>query len=340
MAKVAVIIACFNSENTVTRAIQSILNQSFRDLILYVIDDASTDNSLAKIMSIKDERLRVIKLECNLGPSGARNQALFKAKEEYVAILDADDFSYKERLQVQVDYLSNNQSIALVGGLTNTLQNKQTITSSRPYTSCGTRWIQLFNNCFSHSTVMYRRDAAIHLGGYDTSLSQAEDFALFSQLTIQNASVNIPTVFSFYTSNNDGISKVFPDTLIACAISVVKKNILSLTEITISKETAAILHLVKRDYKHKTILKAVSINTYCLKQFLNDNIVDYISKKEITHQQIMLTFFLIQLIPFKKWYLIWELTKNILSMNPFLLIDCLFIKVIIPNWLKKLLKSH
>ena len=97
---VSVIVAAFNAEETIYQAVSSVFDQVDCDIELIVVDDRSTDSTVARLNSIIDPRVRVIRQLENKGPSAARNRALNEATKDWVAVLDADDWFDKDRLSV------------------------------------------------------------------------------------------------------------------------------------------------------------------------------------------------------------------------------------------------
>ena len=106
----------FNGSKFILEAIQSILNQSYVNFELIIVNDGSVDSTAAVINSFSDSRIRVITLEKNTGVVNARNTALKASKGDYIAILDADDISFSNRLEVEVRFLESNPEFGLVGG--------------------------------------------------------------------------------------------------------------------------------------------------------------------------------------------------------------------------------
>jgi glycosyltransferase involved in cell wall biosynthesis len=96
--EVSVIFPAFNAENFIGQAIQSVLDQTFKNFELIIIDDGSVDNTAKIVSQFKDPRIILIRQERNCGPSTARNVGLELAKGEWAAFLDADDGWHKERL--------------------------------------------------------------------------------------------------------------------------------------------------------------------------------------------------------------------------------------------------
>ncbi|MEN8127778.1 MAG: glycosyltransferase family 2 protein [Planctomycetota bacterium] len=93
MAAVDIIIPLYNKEDTVARAVQSVIDQTFTDWHLIIVDDGSTDNSLQVARQYDDPRIRIIEQD-NRGPGAARNRGIEEATAEYLAFLDADDQWY------------------------------------------------------------------------------------------------------------------------------------------------------------------------------------------------------------------------------------------------------
>lgn len=102
-AFVSIIIPCYNVSKYVEKAIDSILSQSYKNLEVWVIDDASTDDTLQKINAIKDERIRVVSFTENTQKIGAVNEVLQKVNGDFIAFQDADDWSEIDRIKEQLN---------------------------------------------------------------------------------------------------------------------------------------------------------------------------------------------------------------------------------------------
>lgn len=106
----------YNKEKYIQKSIDSILNQTYEDFELIIIDDASTDKSVEIIKNYKDKRIVFLQNEKNLGIAKTRNLALEIAKGEYIALLDADDISTDFRLQKELEFLDEHLEIDVVFG--------------------------------------------------------------------------------------------------------------------------------------------------------------------------------------------------------------------------------
>ncbi len=107
MDLVSVIIPSYNSEKFIEKSINSVLNQTYKNLELIVIDDKSPDNSnkiVEKYME-KDKRIRLVKLNKNNGPAVSRNKGIEEAKGRYIAFLDSDDLWLPEKLEKQIVFM-------------------------------------------------------------------------------------------------------------------------------------------------------------------------------------------------------------------------------------------
>lgn len=102
---VSVIIPTYNRANTLSRAIESVLNQTYRLLECIIVDDGSTDCTEETVRKISDERIVYIRLEQNTGACYARNIGILKARGDYIAFQDSDDIWYEDKLEKELIYL-------------------------------------------------------------------------------------------------------------------------------------------------------------------------------------------------------------------------------------------
>ena len=105
---VSVIMPSYNTAKYIKSSIESVLNQTYTNFELIIVDDCSTDNSEEIILSIKDERIRFLKNQMNSGAALSRNYALREAKGKWIAFLDSDDLWYPEKLEKQIAFMKEN----------------------------------------------------------------------------------------------------------------------------------------------------------------------------------------------------------------------------------------
>ena len=116
MEKVSVILAFFNNEKTILKSINSILNQSYKNIELILVDDGSYDNSLNLIKKkFKTKKIIIFRNKQNKGLAYSLNKGISKSKCNLIFRMDADDISKKNRIAQQVNYMKKNPNISLLG---------------------------------------------------------------------------------------------------------------------------------------------------------------------------------------------------------------------------------
>lgn len=107
---VSIIMPCYNSSKTVSKAIKSVIEQTYTNWELLITDDCSKDQSreIIKSYSDKDNRIKLYTLEENMGVANARNNSMADAKGTYIAFLDSDDKWHSEKLEIQINYMLQN----------------------------------------------------------------------------------------------------------------------------------------------------------------------------------------------------------------------------------------
>lgn len=111
--KISVIIPAYNHEKYITEAINSVLNQSFQDFEIIIINDGSTDSTEQRILSIHDKRIQYVSQE-NRGAHSAINRGISLSQGEYISILNSDDIYFPKRLETCLNYLENNSNCSVV----------------------------------------------------------------------------------------------------------------------------------------------------------------------------------------------------------------------------------
>jgi glycosyltransferase involved in cell wall biosynthesis len=183
---VSVLMTVFNGQRFVEEAIDSILKQTFNDFEFLVIDDGSTDETPSILDGYNDPRMRVVR-QANLGRGPALNRGLCEADGEFVAIIDDDDIARQTRLETQVAYFNEYPDTALVGTYyeCHWVDSERSVEHVRSPVS-HERILNILpkRNPFSHSTVMYRRSAALDVGGYDGTKKSCIDYSLWIRLAV------------------------------------------------------------------------------------------------------------------------------------------------------------
>lgn len=129
---ISVIMTTYNREYTIRRAIDSILKQTYNDLELIIVDDGSSDDTEKKVNEIKDERIRYIKLQKNVGRSRALNIGLREARGEFITFHDSDDICYVDRLEKQYRYLNEHDADAVFCQMNRYMEDDKSFISTFP----------------------------------------------------------------------------------------------------------------------------------------------------------------------------------------------------------------
>ena len=173
---VTVVMSTFNDEKTIENAINSIVNQTYKNIEFILINDGSRDGTLSVInkFSIDDDRIKVINQE-NKGLTKSLNIGIKQARGKYIARQDADDISMLTRIEKQVEYLESNSNIVLIG--TNRyIINDNIKKIGKYYDDEEINKIVYLKSPFAHTSAMYRKDIFIEIGLYDESYITAQDF--------------------------------------------------------------------------------------------------------------------------------------------------------------------
>lgn len=212
---ISVLVPVWGSMPYVIKAVESILNQSFRDFELLIVDDKGPDDSIAQLQKYtSDPRVRILDNGVNRGFSGAMNHGLEVARGEFIAALDADDIALPNRLEAQLAYLRAHPEVGILGTAAVHITPDDTLLEPhrQPISDHAVRFQQLFMPAMYHSSTMLRRSLVEqHKARYTTTLSLASDMDFWSQLGRHAAFVNLPEPLIYYRINPNGLSKIKKD---------------------------------------------------------------------------------------------------------------------------------
>lgn len=184
LPRVSVIISTFNGEKYLPEAVNSILNQTFDDFELIIVNDGSADSTSKILGDLKDERVVLIENIVNAGIAASQNKAIAIARGEYVALQDHDDISLPERLQLQVDFLDRHPRIALVSSSVCRIDeaSKTIEFLERSAGDMEVKWDFLFGCPIFHTTVMMRRAVLDDVPAYSEDYAFTCDYDLLSRV--------------------------------------------------------------------------------------------------------------------------------------------------------------
>jgi glycosyltransferase involved in cell wall biosynthesis len=211
--KVTVIMPVYNGEKYIALAIQSILNQTFPNFELIIINDGSTDTSKKIAESFSDPRIRILDQDKNLGLVATRNRGFKEARGEYIALLDADDTTSPDRLEREATFLDTHPNFGLVGSQVRLIDQNGTPTGVKWEESVPSEKLPirlLFGNCFSQSSLMLRKEA-LPREWYKEGFAPAEDYELWVRILESWKAWNLPTVLLNYRIHGKNTSETKRD---------------------------------------------------------------------------------------------------------------------------------
>ncbi len=187
----SVIMACYNSEPYIAEAIRSVLDQTISDWELIIVDDASTDNSydLVKSFADNESRIKLIHAKSNQGPAAARNAAVENSNGKWLAILDADDIFFPNKLEKQKAFITSGREKKLVLLGTGVILFGDDAASEKKYIYPAASK-KLKSNLFArkkfppHSSMTYSSCAFKAVGGFNVRYLRAQDHDLWLRLSV------------------------------------------------------------------------------------------------------------------------------------------------------------
>lgn len=193
--KISVLLASYNHERFIKKSIESVLNQTFTDIEVIIVDDGSKDSSKQIIESYKDNRIKAFFFEHNKGMSESFNFAVKQARGEYLARLDSDDFWELDKLEKQYEFMEKNREYGacftwtrIVDEYENTVpshlcENRDISFNSKNRTSA--EWVHdlYFKGCcLCHPTAFIRTEVMNLVGEYTYSMRQIQDLDLWMRI--------------------------------------------------------------------------------------------------------------------------------------------------------------
>lgn len=193
---ITVLMPAFNAAPYISQAIESVLQQTFEDFELIIVNDGSTDTTEEIINSYNDPRIRLMS-QSNKGVAEALNTGLMAAKGKYIARVDADDICMPERLQIQYEFFQKNPEYVLVASDVDYMDEQGNFVFKFYNTDFGYSNEEInkrfYKYCpFIHSSVMYRAEPIKAVGGYNKFAIAFEDYFLWSKILGAGKVCNLP----------------------------------------------------------------------------------------------------------------------------------------------------
>ncbi len=209
---VDVIIPVYNAEKYIGKTIDSILNQTYQNFNIVIVDDASDDESMNIVHSYNDSRIQVYKNDVNRGIAYSRNRAIDMCRNEYIAILDHDDIALPYRLKHEIEFLEENKDVDIVGGHTRRIDkngndmNKQWSVYLNPnYIKA---YLLLGNTIVNTSVMMRTKFINKHNIRYKENQFGAEDYRFWVECMLAGAKIsNLDEVLVYWRNGHNNVTQ-------------------------------------------------------------------------------------------------------------------------------------
>lgn len=232
--KVSILMSCYNGERWLAESIYSILSQTYKDFEFIIIDDGSLDRTweIIQRFSILDKRIVPVHKE-NTGLSDSLNYGLKIAKGKWIARIDQDDVSFRDRIVNQMNYVEQNPEVYLVGGFFEEVDQDLNFVKLHSYPTTHEKLIKnlvSFRKFFPHSSAFYRTDIARRIGGYNKRFAMADDRRLWLDFAQQGEIGCVPKVVVKIRKHQGQMSRLMSgktqtrDALAATVCYLIKKH--------------------------------------------------------------------------------------------------------------------
>ena len=195
MTTISIIIPSYNAETTIIDTIRSVQNQTFSDWELIIIEDGSTDQTVAQIKTFTDERIKLFCYE-NGGVAMARNRGIALAKGKFITFLDCDDLWTTDKLEEQLSALENHLNADVAYSWVIDFESNAPNSSKprKPIFFSGNVYPQMlvYNFIANGSNILVRREAVEKIGGFDVTYNPSEDWNFYIRLAKEFSFVLVP----------------------------------------------------------------------------------------------------------------------------------------------------
>ncbi len=194
MHPLTVVMAVYNDAHFLPLAVESILQQRYTDFEFLIVDDCSTDSTPELLRRTTDPRIRVVRLPHNVGQTAALNVGVREASSDWIARMDADDYSAPERLGRQMEALGSDRSLRCVGtAIWEFREDPRRVEAVRvrPATHEAIRRAALHGSGMFHGSIVVSRASLLEVGGYDERYRYAADRDLFFRLLWRHRARNL-----------------------------------------------------------------------------------------------------------------------------------------------------
>ncbi|CAM3726807.1 glycosyltransferase family 2 protein [Mesobacillus zeae] len=227
-AAVSIIIPAYNTGKYIKKCLDSVLNQSFKDFEVIVVDDCSTDNTVELVEDYHDPRIKIYENEKNSGPSFSRNRAIQLAQGEYIAILDSDDWWAPNRLEELIGFMKVKNADMVFDNLLYIRENENTswqtyyefknLTVNNPTSVSPENFIKWDLGILK--AIIRKGILVDHSIKYDESIKYGEDFIFYLEITLRSSNVwLVPDGYYYYLTREGSLVTQMHALSLQCAQS-------------------------------------------------------------------------------------------------------------------------
>lgn len=222
-----VLLPAYNAEKYIEETLNSILNQTFKDFELIVIDDCSTDNTNKLISKFSDERIRLIRNEENLKLIKTLNKGIKLANGKYLARIDADDICLLERFEKQIEYLETHPDTAVLGTDIEFIDEKSKSIGrgiKHPTMHAEILWGFYRRASIYHPTVMVNLELLKDDFYYDENYPHAEDYELWMRLGDKFQLANLDEILVRYRVHGESVTQSFNEISVQSTLRAIRAH--------------------------------------------------------------------------------------------------------------------
>tara|TARA_B100000575_G_C23142202_1_gene665093 strand:- start:5164 stop:5856 length:693 start_codon:yes stop_codon:yes gene_type:complete len=206
--KVSFVLSCFNAQNTISKSIDSILNQTYKNIEILLMDDGSTDDTyeICNDYAKKNSQIILFRNHLNIGLTKSLNILYKESSGDFIARQDADDYSHKDRIEKQLDFITNNN----LDGCTTRAEiigTKKAIPGLSRLLPIN--FVLKYKNPFIHGSLLLKKNTLYSINGYDERFVYAQDYKLMKDLITSNCKISIMNKTLYFLNMNDNISSNF-----------------------------------------------------------------------------------------------------------------------------------
>lgn len=285
---ISVIIPCYNSGKFVLEAAKSVFNQSYRPIELIFVNDGSSDDTLTLLQTIQCPSGISIDIITtpNNGAASARNTGLNKAKGEFIQFLDADDYLCPEKFEHQIKQFENNTDLVISDYIK--MDSSLTLTNFRSNFSNieSDPLLYSIQKIITTLNPIYRKNIVKEIGGYDKTLSCAQDWEFHLRLFLSKPKIKYTEgYFTLIRQVNGSISSNYLKVLMQCADILIQKEneILRNKEIKEQHKRA----IAKWFYEAAIYSTKATSQTYFNKSLFYDSKLSFLTRKKMFIKNII-----------------------------------------------------